>query len=108
MAPSLDEMLAHFFVHMSSLYTLLLLTCVAPFVYLYVYGGAIGNIPGPFPAAISRLWLIIHSRRGDTHREMIRLHRKHGKLVRTGPNEVSVADLAAIKTIYGALLPSQT
>ena len=33
---------------------------------------------------------------------MIALHKKHGALVRTGPNEVSVADLAAIKTIYGA------
>lgn len=33
---------------------------------------------------------------------MIRLHKKYGPLVRTGPNELSVADLAAIKTIYGA------
>ncbi|MCJ1246503.1 hypothetical protein MMC30_003711 [Trapelia coarctata] len=34
------------------------------------------------------------------YRETIKLHRKHGKLVRTGPNEVSVADLAAIKMVY--------
>ena len=33
---------------------------------------------------------------------MIALHQRHGKLVRTGPNEVSVSDLAAIKKIYGA------
>ncbi|GAB7350709.1 hypothetical protein MBLNU459_g1265t2 [Dothideomycetes sp. NU459] len=33
---------------------------------------------------------------------MIALHAKHGPLVRNGPNEVSVADLASIKTIYGA------
>jgi cytochrome P450 len=33
---------------------------------------------------------------------MIALHRKYGPLVRTGPNELSVADLSAIKTIYGA------
>ncbi|KAL8707634.1 MAG: hypothetical protein Q9220_007372 [cf. Caloplaca sp. 1 TL-2023] len=31
---------------------------------------------------------------------MIALHRKYGRLVRTGPNEVSVSDPAAIKTIY--------
>jgi cytochrome P450 len=31
---------------------------------------------------------------------MISLHARHGKLVRTGPNEVSVSDLAAIKKIY--------
>lgn len=33
---------------------------------------------------------------------MIDLHQKHGYLVRTGPNEVSVSDPATIKTIYGA------
>jgi cytochrome P450 len=33
---------------------------------------------------------------------MIALHKKYGPLIRTGPNEVSVADLSAIRTIYGA------
>lgn len=33
---------------------------------------------------------------------MIDLHAKYGPLVRTAPNEVSVADLTAIKSIYGA------
>ncbi|OJJ33325.1 hypothetical protein ASPWEDRAFT_174733 [Aspergillus wentii DTO 134E9] len=36
------------------------------------------------------------------HRVMLDLHAKHGKLVRVGPTEVSVADLDAIKMIYGA------
>lgn len=35
------------------------------------------------------------------HRTMISLHKKHGKLVRTGPNEVSISDLTAIRKIYG-------
>ena len=46
--------------------------------------------------------MIMHSRQGDMHRTMINLHEKYGKLVRTGPNEVSVSDLSAIKLIYGA------
>lgn len=33
---------------------------------------------------------------------LIALHDKYGNLVRTAPNEVSVADLSAIKHIYGA------
>lgn len=33
---------------------------------------------------------------------IIAMHKKHGPLVRTGPNEISVSDLSAIKTIYGA------
>lgn len=39
---------------------------------------------------------------GDMHRTMIKLHKKYGNLVRTGPNEVSVVDMAAIKKIYAA------
>ena len=35
------------------------------------------------------------------HRDMIRLHDQYGPLVRTAPDEVSVADAAAIKKIYG-------
>lgn len=32
------------------------------------------------------------------------LHNECGRLVRAGPNEVSVSDLTAIKVIYGALV----
>lgn len=39
------------------------------------------------------------------HRTMIRLHEKHGQIVRTGPNEVSVTSPDIIKKIYG-MLPS--
>ncbi|KAK5007604.1 hypothetical protein LTR16_007423, partial [Cryomyces antarcticus] len=62
----------------------------------------LANVPGPFWASISRLWITKHSWDGDMHRTMISLHNKFGKLVRTGPNEVSVSDLTAIKKIYGA------
>lgn len=60
------------------------------------------KIPGPLSARFSRLWMVQHSRAGDMHTIMIALHKKHGKLVRTAPNEVSISDPAAIKTIYGA------
>ncbi|KAI6889412.1 cytochrome P450 [Hortaea werneckii] len=62
----------------------------------------LASVPGPFWASISRLWITKHSWDGDMSVTMIALHKKHGTLVRTGPNEVSVADLSAIKTIYGA------
>ncbi|KAL2220480.1 cytochrome P450 [Thermoascus aurantiacus ATCC 26904] len=62
----------------------------------------LAKIPGPFWASISRLWITKHAWDGDIHRTVMTLHAQHGKLVRTGPNEVSVSDLAAIKTIYGA------
>jgi cytochrome P450 len=58
----------------------------------------LSRIPGPVFARFSRLWLVQHSIAGDMHTTMIALHKKHGKLVRTAPNEVSIS----IKTIYGA------
>lgn len=76
--------------------------CVLPISYYLVLGGPLGNIPGPFSARLSRAWMVKHSWQGDMHRTMIGLHKKHGKLVRTGPNELSVSDLSAIKQIYGA------
>ncbi|KAJ4371668.1 hypothetical protein N0V86_008221 [Didymella sp. IMI 355093] len=60
------------------------------------------KIPGPLSARFSRLWMVRRSRAGDMHTTMIALHKKHGKLVRTARNEVSISDPAAIKTIYGA------
>ena len=50
----------------------------------------LARVPGPFAASFSPLWLTQHSWRGGTHRVMIDLHAKYGKVVRTGPNEVSV------------------
>lgn len=48
----------------------------------------LAKIPGPFWASVSRLWITKHSWDGDMNRRVIELHRKYGKLVRTGPNEV--------------------
>jgi len=62
----------------------------------------LSGIPGPFEASLSRLWMTKHSWDGDMSRTMIDLHQQLGTLVRTGPNEVSVSDLTAIKQIYGA------
>lgn len=81
---------------------LILLSCVLFVLYFHAYGGPLGQIPGPLDARFSRLWMIKKSWQGDMHRTMIELHRRHGKLVRTGPNEVSVNDLSAIRAIYTA------
>ena len=61
----------------------------------------LAGIPGPFSASLSRWWMIKHSLKGDMNRVMIDLHGKYGDLIRTGPNELSIADLSAIRKIYG-------
>lgn len=84
-------------------FTLLGPALLLTFYLLYTrFLSPLSSIPGPFPASLSRLWLLKHSWDGDMHRTMLSLHAKHGKLVRTAPDEVSVSDLTAIKKIYGA------
>jgi hypothetical protein len=84
---------------------ILVFTLVVILASLYIlyqrFLSPLASIPGPVEASLSRLWLIKHTWKGDMHREMLKLHAKHGKLVRTGPNEVSITDLNAIKKIYG-------
>ena len=65
------------------------------------FGYGITAIPGPVLAPYTDLWrlLLVRSRRPEVAH--IRLHEKHGALVRLGPNVVSVSDPEAIKIIYG-------
>lgn len=58
-------------------------------------------VPGPFWARWTSLWLVYHCRKGHIHRKMVEVHKKYGKLVRIGPNEVSTADIDSLRIIYG-------
>ena len=58
------------------------------------------HVPGPWAAAwtnLLRMSWILSDRAHEIH---IDLHQKYGKLVRFGPNMVSVGDPAEIQTIY--------
>ncbi|TVY78358.1 Cytochrome P450 monooxygenase andK [Lachnellula suecica] len=61
----------------------------------------LNKYPGPFLASITDWWRfwIVYKRRPEV--EHIRLHAKHGDVVRLGPNDLSFADPAALKSIYG-------
>ncbi|KAJ5619474.1 hypothetical protein N7510_003458 [Penicillium lagena] len=60
----------------------------------------LSNIPGPFWAKFTDLWRFrSQNTRGHTAR-LIALHMKYGKLVRLGPNHVSISDPAAIPIVY--------
>ncbi|KAL2755538.1 hypothetical protein ACRALDRAFT_1071201 [Sodiomyces alcalophilus JCM 7366] len=65
------------------------------------YHNGLNKYPGPFLASLTDWWRLfdVWNRRPDiTHRK---LHEKHGDVVRLGPNTLSFADPAALKTIYG-------
>lgn len=65
------------------------------------FNRGLNKYPGPFIASLTdwwRLWDVYKRRPERTH---IELHRKHGDVVRLGPNTLSFADPKALKTIYG-------
>lgn len=68
---------------------------------IQAYSSTKRNIPGPLFAKFSRLWYLNQIRKRHFHLETLKLHKKYGPLVQLAPNEYSVNDPEAIKTIYG-------
>lgn len=77
---------------------------VLPVLYYllpYLRNKSIRDIPGPFVARFSNLWLMYQCRRGRRYLAVDNAHKKYGPLVRIQPDHVSVADADAIPVIYG-------
>lgn len=77
------------------------LFCLAAYLARNYFYNGLHRYPGPVLASLTNWWRFfdVLGRRPDiTH---IRLHRKHGDIVRLGPNMLSFADPRALKTIYG-------
>lgn len=65
------------------------------------YNRGLNKYPGPFLASLTNWWRFwdVYKRRPElTH---IKLHEKHGDVVRLGPNMLSFSDPKALKSIYG-------
>ena len=71
------------------------------YVLPYLRNWSIRDIPAPFPAAWSNLWLLLQCRRGKRFLAVDTAHKKYGTMVRIQPNHVSIADADAIPVIYG-------
>lgn len=56
-------------------------------------------------AKLSKWWIIYQIRHGMQHRVISSLHKKHGKVVRIGPNELSFADADLLSAV---LAPDMT
>lgn len=67
----------------------------------YLRNASIRDIPAPFPAAFTNLWLMYQCRRGRRYLAVDEQHKKLGKFVRIQPHHVSIADPAAIPIVYG-------
>ena len=84
----------------SKIVFLVVIGCLVFLLSSYFKRG-LNRFPGPVVAKFSQLWLLLDVRRGQHHLTIIQLHGKYGKIVRVGPNIVSLADPADIKVVYG-------
>lgn len=65
------------------------------------YHNGLNRYPGPLLASLTDWWRVVdvYGQRPEvTH---IKLHEKHGDVVRLGPNYLSFSDPKALKSIYG-------
>lgn len=80
------------------LLTLLLLTTLH---LLYkITTDPLKSIPGPIICRFTPLWTWYHSYLGDECRQIQRLHRLYGPVVRIGPRDVVISDGEALAPIY--------
>lgn len=80
-------------------------------LYLFLFLFAIGHItytytqhrdiPGPFLAKFTDLWRFFLVTGRKSQETYIKLHKKHGDLVRIGPNCISILQPDLIPSIYG-------
>lgn len=80
---------------------------VLPVIYLFTsflsltVWSPLRKIPGPFLARVSGLYRLALVATGRAPSKYQQVHQDYGKIVRVGPNHVSVSDASAIPTIYG-------
>ncbi|KAK5057604.1 hypothetical protein LTR84_011604 [Exophiala bonariae] len=61
----------------------------------------LSSIPGPLSAKLSGSWRNTRYWRGTWHNDIVDVHKRYGPVVRIAPNEVSIVDQQAMKTLYG-------
>ncbi|KIW35014.1 uncharacterized protein PV07_01741 [Cladophialophora immunda] len=66
------------------------------------YNSPLRVYPGPFIASGSRIFKLVSVASGKTEKSRIDLHRKYGRVVRLGPNELSFASPQAAKEVLAA------
>lgn len=83
---------------LQSLGGLLLLTIIQ-LLWTY-FTTPLKDIPGPFFAKFTNLWRFFDTYGGRSELTHQLLHKKHGSVVRLGPNVVSISDPKYLRVIY--------
>lgn len=102
---TLERIMAFFHLDWSSGEILLLTLGVAVGYYLvsaFITWYRLRDIPGPFLASFSYLWLANVAKSGKQFWIYRDMYKKYGPLIRVGPNELSTDDPELIRRMNGA------
>lgn len=66
-----------------------------------VWFSPLNKFPGPFQARIFALWLTTQMVNHDCYLKIAALHKKYGKYVRIGPNDLSISDADLHEPAFG-------
>jgi hypothetical protein len=88
----------------SKLTTYLVIWGLGVIIYLSlrIWNDPLAQYPGPFIAKFSNLWMCYHTWSCNLPEKVLELHRRHGPVVRVGPNNLDFDGKAAIPIIYKA------
>ncbi|KAK6073810.1 hypothetical protein SCUP515_06732 [Seiridium cupressi] len=79
---------------------LLLVLWLSAVVVYRLWLHPLSAVPGPFPARLSSIWITRKYMGKSWHEDVVDLHKRYGRVVRITPNEVSVVDEQAMKSLY--------
>lgn len=71
-------------------------------LFWQIFLSPLSTFPGPILAKVTNLWRVAQVHSGRAELKHIELHRRHGSVVRIGPNCLSISDPDLIKTIYSS------
>ncbi|KAI1809550.1 cytochrome P450 family protein [Poronia punctata] len=82
--------------HLAAILTL----AVCCYVVYQCYFSPLAVFPGPVAAKLTKAWRARLLYNGYWHRDLPELHKRYGPVVRIGPDELSIGDPEAFRTIY--------
>ena len=81
--------------------TIAVAACGISYLVSTYFTNGLNKHPGPILAKVSNLWYYYSVKSNHHHDHLIALHRRHGDVVRIGPNRLSIANPEYVGRIYG-------
>ncbi|PWY76985.1 cytochrome P450 [Aspergillus heteromorphus CBS 117.55] len=86
---------------LSSFLILILFVAIPGYFVYQTWLHPLAAYPDPFLAKLTNFYTLLHAIRAGRYEYLYRLHQRHGRVVRIGPQRLSILDAEAMGPIYG-------